>query len=321
MKAIILKQAGSVDELQIVELPLPIIGPDEVLVQTKAISINPVDAAVRSNAEFQKFVLGPVPAGDPIILGWDISGIVTETGNKVTKFKKGDEVFGMVNFIGHGKAYAQYVAAPESDLAMKPSAISHEQAAAATLTALTAWGALVTFGEIKPGDKVLIHSAAGGVGHQAVQIAKSFGAHVIGTGSAENKDFILGLGANEFIDYKTQNFEEVITDADLVVDGVSFTTEHLHRSIKSLKSGGRLISLVAFFDDEVNSALKEKNVFGHRFSVESNGEQMAVIAKLLGDNKLKSNIAKSFPFTEIKAAHLLVESGKTRGKLILDPIL
>jgi NADPH:quinone reductase-like Zn-dependent oxidoreductase len=319
MKAIILKQPGSVEELQIAELPLPIIGPQDVLVQTKAISINPVDAAVRSNPDFQKFVLGPVPAGDPIILGWDISGIVIETGDKVTKFKKGDEVFGMVNFIGHGKAYAEYVAAPEKHIALKPSDISHEQAAAATLTALTAWGALVTFGETKSGDKVLIHSAAGGVGHQAVQIAKSFGAYVIGTGSIENKDFILSLGADEFIDYKAQNFEEIITDADIVVDGVSFTTEHLHRSIKSLKSGGRLISLVAFFDDGGDSALKAKNVFGHRFSVESNGAQMEVIAKLLSDKKLKSHIAQSFAFAEIKAAHLQVESGKTRGKLILDP--
>ncbi len=221
MKAITLKENGGVENLILSEIETPSIRNDEVLVSVKAISINPVDASARQNKQTVQAILKPKNAEEVIILGWDISGIVVEAGADVKEFKKGDDVFGMVNFIGQGKAYAEFVAAPANQLAIKPENISYEEAAAATLAALTAWQALVNICKIKNGDKVLIHAAAGGVGHYAVQIAKSFGAYVVGTASTNNRNFVLHLGADEFIDYTSENFEDKIKDADIVIDSIS----------------------------------------------------------------------------------------------------
>jgi len=212
MKVITLYEPGSIENLKIEEVDIPQISDNEVLVQVKAISINPVDVKSRAG----KGVYGRLKDIKPLILGWDISGIITQKGKDVTDFEIGYEVFGMVNFPGHGKAYAEYVAVPANQLALKPASISFEEAAAATLAALTAWQALVNNAKVKSGDKVLIHSAAGGVGHYAVQIAKFLGAHVIGTSSANNRDFVLSLGADEHIDYQNQQFEDRAADLDFV---------------------------------------------------------------------------------------------------------
>lgn len=317
MKAIILTKPGGVENLQLTDLPIPQPAENEVLIQTKAISINPVDAVVRGNEAFLNYVLQLKPGESPVILGWDISGVVTATGPAVTRFKKGDEVFGMIRFIGHGKAYAEYVTAPEDQLALKPANSSHEEAAAATLTALTAWQALVTHAGIKKGDKVLIHSGAGGVGHYAIQIAKHFGATVIATSSAENKDFVLQLGADRHIDYKSQKFEEVVTDADIILDSVS-TPGHLDRSVAALKKGGRLISIVARFNDEaLLQKIKAKDIFAYRLGVSSNGHDMESIAQLLGTGALHSHISQTFSFDQIPAAHQSIETGRTKGKIVV----
>ncbi len=240
MKAIILKNTGGPENLILADVPVPEIQDDEVLVKVKSIGINPVDASLRQNNERLHSMLQPVD-GQAYILGWDISGIIEKTGSEVKSFKIGDEVFGMINFAGNGKAYAEYVAAPAAHLALKPANISFEEAAAATLAALTAWQALVTHGKIKGGKKVLIHGASGGVGHYAVQIAKYFGAYIIGSASGPNRNFVKELGADEFIDYTSETFEEKVKDADLVID--SLGGEHLCRSLKATKSGGRLICL------------------------------------------------------------------------------
>lgn len=328
MKAIILKEAGGVENLLKTEISKPEIKDGEVLVKVNSISINPIDATVRGNKQFLDYVLQLKGDEPEIILGWDISGTVAETKNGNTPFKVGDEVFGMVNFVGHGKAYAEYVASPVSHLALKPKRISHEEAAAATLAPLTAYQALIKYAKVKSGDKVLIHSAAGGVGHYAVQIAKHLGAYVIGTGSAESKDFILGLGADEFLDYKNQTFEEIINDADVVLDsvpgdparfeGTFADTAHIERSLIALKNGGRLISLLTFFDDAFNEKLKAKNVFGHRLGVESNGEDMTQIAEWLDKGILKSYVSQVFAFDDLPKAHLQIETGKTRGKIVVN---
>lgn len=235
MKAITLKENGGIENLTFAEISIPSIQPGEVLIQVKAIGINPVDAYVRKNNQALLSYLQPKNGEDTFVLGWDISGTVVETGAEVTQFKKGDEVFGMVNFVGHGKAYAEYIAAPANHLALKPSSISHDEAAAATLAALTAWQALVTNAKVQPGDKVLIHAAAGGVGHYAVQLAKHFGAYVIGTASTVNKDFVLGLGADAFIDYTQEKFEDQVKDADIVLD--SIFGDHILRSLEAVKKG------------------------------------------------------------------------------------
>jgi len=252
MKAIILRAVGSPENLELAEIAVPAIKDDEVLVKVKAISINPVDAFARRNQESLNYVLQLKGDEKNIILGWDIAGIVTEVGPAVTRFKAGDEVFGMVKFVGQANGYAEYVAAPENDLALKPGNISFGEAAGAGIAALTAWQSVVVGGKVKKGDKVVITGASGGVGHYAVQFAKYFGAYVIAVASAENRDFVLGLGADEFIDYQTQAFEELVTNADIVHDAVwSDDVRHIERSVKAIKPGGILLSLIVDFDDEM----------------------------------------------------------------------
>jgi len=316
MKAIVLKAPGGVENLILEEVAVPVIKDDEVLVRVKALSINPVDATLRNNDAFLRLVLHLGKDDKPVILGWDISGVVEETGKAVTRFRKGDEVFGMVNFTGHGKAYAEYVAAPESHLALKPVSISHEEAAAATLAPMTAWQTLTHLAGVQEGDKVLIHSGAGGVGHYAIQIAKYLGAYVIGTSSAANRDFVLGLGADEHIDYAKQRFEEVVKDADLVVDSIR-DASHLERSLQAVKPRGKLISLVMFPDERLSRKALMSRKFLYRMEVASDGEDMQAIAGLLEKGHLRSHISKVFAFDEMRHAHQLIESGHTRGKIVV----
>lgn len=315
MKAIILKEPGDVQNLVPAELEKPVIHEDEVLIAVKAISVNPVDTFVRNNEGTLQAIIHP-EAGEPVILGWDISGTVAEVGSAVTAFKPGDEVFGMVNFPGNGKAYAEYVAAPASHLALKPANVSHEEAAAATLAALTAWQALVTYAKVQPGEKVLIQAAAGGVGHYAVQLAKDLGAHVIGTASAANEDFVRELGADTFVDYHAQAVEEAVTDADVVLDTIR-TSGHLESALEALKPGGRLITITESLDDAFKAKLEAKDIFGYRMSVVSSAEDMAEVARLLEAGKLKSHVSETFSFEDMPAAHEQVETGRTRGKVIV----
>ncbi|MBB6129530.1 NADP-dependent oxidoreductase [Mucilaginibacter lappiensis] len=315
MKAIILSENGGTDKLVLKEVNKPVIAPNEVLIKTKALSINPVDGFVRKNEVYTKKKLMPQP-GEEMILGWDVAGTVVETGTEVTDFETGDEVFGMVKFPGHAKGYAEYVAAPADHLALKPSNISYREAAAATLAALTAWQGLVTYAKIQPGDKVLIHAAAGGVGHYAIQIAKHFGAYVIGTGSAASKDFILSQGADEFIDYNLEKFEDQVKDADIVFD--SIYGDHILRSIEAVKHGGRLVSLLAFFEGEIAEKAKAKELRTYRIAVESNGDDMKEIAKLLANGELKSYVSDVYSFEDIPKAQDKVDGGKTRGKIVIE---
>ena len=309
MKAIILKDFGGVEQLELTELPTPVIGEGEVLVQVKAISINPVDVKTRAG----KGAAGKLKGENPMIQGWDIAGIVTES--KAEEFEAGDEVFGMVNFPGHGRAYAEYVAAPADQLALKPGAVNFESAAATTLAALTAWQAFSDHGRLRAGQRVLIHAAAGGVGHFAVQIARHTGAYVIGTASAENRDFVLGLGANECIDYKAQRFEEVVKDIDFVLDTIG--GEYIDRSLQVIKKGGTMVSIPSSANAGVQEKAKAKGIFGATMMVQSSGEDMQHIAQLLGDGALRAEVSKVFAFGQMAEAHLAVETGKTRGKVVV----
>src|SRR5450759_40459 len=311
MKAITLTGFGGVENLVKTDIPIPDISDNEVLVKVKAISINPVDIKTRKGRGHAS----KLKEYNPIILGWDISGIVDKTGKSVTSFKKGDEVFGMINFPGHGKAYAEYVAAPESHLALKPFNVSHEEAAAASLAALTAWQILKEKASIKPGYKVLIHSAAGGVGHYAVQMSKHLGAYVIGTASGKNRDFVLGLGASEHIDYEKQPFEDVIEDIDFVLDSIG--GDYIDRSLKVLRCGGTIISLPSGASEFVTEKAKAKGMNGETFRVKSDGGDMKEISALLQMGIVKSHVSKIFGFDEIQSAHLQIETGKTKGKIVV----
>ena len=310
MKAIIIKEFGGTDKLITTELPVPEIGDQEVLVKVHAISINPVDVKTRQG----KGVAGRLKTENPIILGWDISGEVTAVGSAVSDFKVGDEVFGMVNFPGHGKAYAEYVAAPAAHLALKPANVTHQQAAAATLAALTAYQALVKHVKLQQGQRILVHAAAGGVGHLVVQIAKHLGAYVIGTSSAANKDFVLGIGADEHIDYKSQRFEDVVKDVDAVFDALG--ADNIVRSIPVVKAGGHIVSIPTTVPEEVVAQAKEKGVHAFFFLVQSSGADMKVIADLLEKGVLKPYV-NHYDFSQMDIAHQQQETGSTRGKIVL----
>jgi NADPH:quinone reductase-like Zn-dependent oxidoreductase len=315
MKAMVLKNNGGVENFIFMDTEIPDFLPHEALIRVKAIGINPVDAFVRQNKQGMLKMLRLQHEQDSYILGWDISGIVAKAGKDASDLE-GKDVFGMVNFPGQGRAFAEYVAAPVAHLALKPGNITHEEAAGATLAALTAWQALVTHAHIKKGEKVLIHAAAGGVGHYAVQIAKHLGAYVIGTASASNKNFVMNLGADEFIDRNVDNFEERIQDADVILDSIS-NREHLAKSIAAIKNGGRLISIKSYFDDELQARAKEKNLYFDRMLVTSNGDDMKHIATLLEKGIIISHISASFPFNDLPKAHKQIETGKTRGKIVV----
>ncbi len=313
MKAIILKGFGGAENLAIEELPIPEMSENEVIVNVKAIGINPIDIKTRKG----KGLAGALKDFNPIILGWDISGIIAHTGTKVNLFHKGDEVFGMINFPGHGKAYSEYVAVPENQLALKPSNITHEEAAAASLAALTAWQVLKYNAGIKKGDKVLIHSAAGGVGHYAVQLAKNLGAWVAGTASGNNRDFVLNMGADRHIDYENENFEELLHDIDFVLDTIG--GGYSDRSFKVLKPGGTIICIPSGTSEDITEKAAGKGLKGYHFRVQSDGSHMKEIADLLEKGIVKSCISGIFKFEDIQAAHLQIETGRTRGKIIVAP--
>jgi len=309
MKAIIVAQPGGVENLVHTQIDTPVIGDNEVLVQVEAISINPVDVKTRAG----KGMHGRLKTFSPLILGWDISGVVTTSNS--AQFKAGDEVFGMVNFPGHGKAYAEYVAAPAAQLALKPANISHGEAAAATLAPLTVLQTLVQFGQVKAGQRVLIHAAAGGVGHYAVQIAKHLGAYVIGTSSAANRDFVLSLGADEHIDYRSQQFEKVVSNIDFVLDTIG--GDNIDRSLEVIKPGGTLVSIPSGLSEQVTEKAKAKGIRGAFILVQSNGEDMRTLADLLAQGKLRSHVSQTFAFADMDKAHLQVESGRTVGKVVV----
>lgn len=252
----------------------------------------------------------------PLILGWDISGEVAAVSPDVKDLTPGDAVFGMVNFPGHGQAYAAYVAAPAAHLARKPDNISYEDAAAATLAALTAYQFLYHEYNIIPGQRVLIHAAAGGVGHYAVQLARLAGAYVIGTASAQNMDFVKALGADEVIDYKVHRFEDVVSDVDFVLDAIG--GENIDRSLKVIKKGGSIISIPSGLNADMVEKARALGIHGAFHLVASSGKDMQAIAALLAEGKLRSHVSEVFSFDQMREAHLALERGVKRGKIVIN---
>lgn len=310
MKAVVLKDFGGVENLVIEEVRKPEVKADEVLIRVKAIGINQIDLKTRKGGG----IAAKLKEENPMILGWDVAGEITEAGSEVKEFKAGDVVFGTVNFPGCGNAYAEYVAAPASQLAMKPENISFEEAAGACQSPLTAWQAIIDTGHVKKGDRVLIHGAAGGVGSYAVQIAKHLGAYVIGTASGEDRDFVLNLGADECIDYKTQKFEERVKDLDFIMDSIG--GDNFVRSLTVLKPEGTIVLLPSDKKDEADKVAKEKNVRNfHHILMHSSGDGMKGIAAMLTDGSMRSSVSKTFPFEKMREAHEEVATGKHTGKV------
>lgn len=312
MKAVVLKDFGGVENLVIEEVAKPEAFSDEVLIKVKAIGIDQIDVKTRQGGGMAE----RLKQESPMILGWDVAGEIVHLGNDESEFKMGDAVFGTINFPGVGKSYAEYVVAPESQLALKPENISFEEAAGATQSPLTAWQALVDTGHVKEGDRVLIHGAAGGVGSFAVQIAKKLGAYVIGTASANDKDFVLELGADECIDYKNQKFEELVSGVDFVLDSIGDDT--FVRSLEVLKPEGMIVLLPTSKKEAADKVAEEKGVKNyHHMLMHSSGKDMKDIAKMLEEGSMKSNVSKTYPLDKIREAHEEMVSGHHRGKIVV----
>ncbi|HIP35983.1 MAG TPA: NADP-dependent oxidoreductase [Crocinitomix sp.] len=306
MKAIVVEKFGNVNGLVLKEVKNPIISNGEILIKVKAFGLNPVDYKTRQGGGIASKMQ------NPIILGWEIAGIVEEVSTN-SKFKVGDRVFGMINFPGQGNAYAEYVKAMPEHLAIIPENISFEIASSAPLASLTAYQTLVKYAKIKKNDKVLIHAGAGGVGHIAIQIAKNIGAYVISTASKRNEKFLKELGVDEFIDYTSSKFQDIVSNVDIVLDCVGGDVGL--NSLQTLRQGGIMISIPSPFNPELNN--KRKDIDTPWILVQSNGDDMNKISELLKDEKIKVHIQKTYKMNEIKDAHNQLETRKTRGKLIV----
>ncbi|MEU7316256.1 NADP-dependent oxidoreductase [Streptomyces sp. NPDC007083] len=305
MRAVIQESLGGPEVLRVVETDRPVPLGGEVLVRVRAVGVNPVDVAVRAGA---LPLLGEPPFG----VGWDLSGTVEEAAPGA-RFKPGDEVFGMPYFPRAAGGYAQYAVAPSRQVVRKPAALDHVHAAAVPLAGLTAWQGLVDAARIEEGQRVLIHRAAGGVGHLAVQIAKARGAHVIGLASAAKHDFVRGLGADEVIDHRTTDFTDVVGDLDVVLDS---NADGL-RSLSVLRPGGTLITIMEHWNRELAAKVEAAGRTFAGISVQPDHASLEALAQLIDAGRVRPRIARTFPLAEAAAAHELVGSGQVQGKVVL----
>ncbi|MEU5280990.1 NADP-dependent oxidoreductase [Streptomyces asoensis] len=307
MRVITQNVLGGPEVLEETEVERPAPRPNEVLVRVRAAGVNPTDWKHRATGGF----LGE----PPFVLGWDVSGTVEAVGIGVAAFTPGDEVFGMLPYpFGHG-SHAEYVIAPVRALWHKPAAIDHVQAGALPLVSLTAWQALVETAGLEAGQRVLIHAAAGGVGHVAVQIAKARGAYVIGTASAGKHEFLRELGADEVIDYRESDVTEAVKDVDVVLDTLGGETSV--RSLRVLRPGGIVVSILPVGSDEFGREAERLGVRAVRMLVDADRAGMRAIAELVEAGKLRPTIAGTFPLADAAEAHRLGDTGRTTGKLVL----
>lgn len=308
MKAAYIKQYGDVDNLIVGDVPKPSISSTQVLIKVKAAGVNPVDFHIR-NGMLEDSGTHELP----LVLGWDAAGIVSEVGQHVTDFKLGDEVYVYSPLTEQG-AHAEYLAVDANVVADKPASLSFIQSAAVPLAALTALQALTTHGELQKGQLVLIHNASGGVGSFAVQIAKHLGAYVIATGSQAKKDFIMGLGADEFIDYKQDDFEQHVSNIDLVFVAVG-GNNIVERSLVVIKPNGRLISLLDEIDEK---KAQSQNIHYARMIVEPSKIGLNTIADMLESNQLQVTIDSVFSLDDAKKAMIKSESARATGKIVIE---
>jgi NADPH:quinone reductase-like Zn-dependent oxidoreductase len=303
MKAVRIQKYGGPEVLTYEDAPRPAAGPGEVLIRIQAAAINPVDWKIRAG-----YLKDWIPLSFPAILGQDVAGVVESVGAGVKDFKPGDEVYAMLES-GKGGGYAEYVAAKASIVAPKPKSLDMVKSAAIPLAALTAWHGLKEFGKLQPGQKVLIHGAAGGVGGFAVQIAKAMGATVIGTAQGRNQTLIRELGVDQAIDYTAMPFEKAVSDVDLVYDTIGGDTEK--RSWSVLRKGGILASTVS------QAPAPNANVTGVHIANRPNGEGLRELAKLADAGKLRPFVETLLPLSEARKGQELSQTGHARGKIAL----
>src|SRR5690606_13539527 len=312
MRAVTIRELGGPEVLTVEDVDRPEPLPTEVLVRVHAAGVNPVDWKTRAGqgmAALQTL---------PLVLGWDVSGVVEKVGFGVHTLEPGDEVYGMPWFPRAAGAYAEYVTAPSRQWARKPATLDHVHAAAVPLAALTAWQILTDTAHVQEGQRVLVHAAAGGVGHLAVQLARHLGAHVIGTARAERHTWLKELGAEETIDYTTTRFEDVVDGVDVVVDLVGDGRDRTStRSLQTLRPGGLLVAVPGGVSPELAEAARDAGVHTSAFLVEPDGPALATIAGLVDAGHVRVEVEETFPLEQAAAAHERGETGRTRGKLVL----
>jgi NADPH:quinone reductase-like Zn-dependent oxidoreductase len=306
MRTITQKTFGGPEVLVIAQVEDPTPGAGEVLVRVSAAGINPVDSAVRAGHY-------PLLGNPPFTVGWDISGTVEAIGPGVDGFAVGDEVFGMPRFPKQAAAYAEKVVAPAAELATKPHSLDHVQAGALPLAGLTAWQGLVKVGGVRQGQRALIHGAAGGVGHIAVQIAKARGAHVVATASTTKLDFVRMLGADEVIDHTAEDFAANVHDIDIALDPLG--GDHILATLRSLKSGGVLISLLNV-SDAAKAEASGRGIRLERISVKPDRDGLVGLARLADADQLQVHVERTFPLAEAGAAQTFLAT-KPKGKVAL----
>ena len=316
MKAVRIHEYGGPNVLTYEDAPRPEPDEDEVLIRVHAAGVNPADWQIRFGKRFV------VEEPFSLVLGLDVSGVVEAAGGNVAHFKVGDAVYGMMPIL-KGGGYADYVTSPAAGVAHKPRSLDHIHAAAMPVVALTAWQALFDTAEFSAGQTVLIHAAAGGVGHIAVQLAKWKGARVIGTASGHNECFLREIGCDEIVNYRTTRFEDVARDVDVVLDiiprdtGAAANTvaqETLERSWSVLKKNGVLVSICARPSSEAAAA---RGVRGKYVLAQPNAAQLGEIAKLVDAGHVKPVVNTVLPLEEARKAHELSQRGHTRGKIVL----
>lgn len=316
MKAVRIYEFGGPEVMNIVETERPVPAPDEILVKVYASGVNPVDWVIREgkNEVLRSFLTLP------LTLGWDAAGIVEDWGSEVTGFQKGDAVYGVPNFPGNG-SYAEYCVAKAVQFAPKPESLSFNEAGGVPLAALTAWTGLFAHGNLQAGQRILIQGASGSVGSFAVQFAKAKGAYVIGMASAGNLGYLKQLGADEGIDYTTQQFETLLQDIDFVLEASPIRdNKERMKAVQVLKEGGTLVSVNTDFpfDAELLEALAGKQAKGELAPNQPRQDWLTEIARLIDEGKVKVLPPKVFPMEQVAAAHRESETWHVRGKLVLE---
>ena len=304
MKAAIIRDYDT--KIEIADIDPPALKDDSVLIAVHAASVNPIDYILQSGA-----MKDQMPLSFPHVMGYDVSGVITQVGSGVTRFAVGDAVFARPNQDDAG-AIAQIARVKAAEMARKPDTLTHEEAASVPLAGLTAWQALITKAGLKQGDKVLIHAGSGGVGTFAIQIAKHFGAHVATTCSPRNADLVRDLGADVVIDYHSQRFEEELSDYDIVFDMLGGDT--LKRSFKVLRKGGTLVSIKGQDEDHL---AEDHGVRFEWFFMEPDGAMLADLAKLMADGTVKPVIDKVYPMTDTTEAYAALKDGHAVGKIVV----
>lgn len=307
MKAVRIHRFGGSDVLTYEDVPVPAIADDDILIRVHAAAVNPVDWKIREG-----YLQGFIDYELPLTLGWDVSGVVEAVGAGVRAFEPGDEVYSRPDIKRDG-AYAEYIAVKASEVAFKPKTVDHVHAAAVPLAAITAWHCLFEAAQLTAGQRVLIHAAAGGVGSYAVQLARWTGAHVIGTASARNRDFLLGLGADEVVDYQATQFEDVVEPVDVVFDTLGGDVQE--RSWQVVKPGGLLVSVVSPPPEDRAAAHQCRSAY---VFIEPRADWLREIAALIDAGQIKPIVETVLPLDRAAEAHTLSQSGRTRGKIVFQ---